>query len=65
MHWYGHLLRREDGDSLRMVFHFVVEDQSRKGRALRTGKLQVVKECVIACLMRESGFHWSRNGLKS
>ena len=32
VHWYGHVLRREDGHVLRKVLHFKVESQKKKGR---------------------------------
>ena len=36
VHWYGHVLRREDGHILRRVFDFEVEGQRKKGRLKST-----------------------------
>ena len=36
VHWYGHVLRREDGHVLRRSFYFEVEGQRKKGRVRRT-----------------------------
>ena len=32
VHWYDHVLRREDGHLLRRAFDFEAEDQRKKGR---------------------------------
>ena len=32
VHWYGHVLRREDGHISRRVLYFEVEGQSKTGR---------------------------------
>ena len=32
VHWYGHVLRREDGHILRIALDFEVEGQRKKGR---------------------------------
>ena len=34
--WYGHVLRREDGDVFRRTLDFEVEYQRKKGRPKRT-----------------------------
>ena len=31
VHWYGHVLRREDGHVLRRALDFEVEGQTKKG----------------------------------
>ena len=36
VHWYGHVLRREDGLVLRMVLDFKVEGHRKKGSPKRT-----------------------------
>ena len=36
--WYGHLLKREDGNILQRALDFEVEDQRKKGRLGRTWK---------------------------
>ena len=38
VHWYGHVLRREDGHVLRKAFDFDVEGERKKGRPMRTWK---------------------------
>ena len=35
VHWYGHVLRREDGRVLRRALDFEVEGQRKKGRPKR------------------------------
>ena len=45
-HWYGHVLRREDGHVLRRASDFEVEGQRKKGRSKRTWKKQVEEESV-------------------
>ena len=46
VHWHGHVLRREDGNVLRMALYFQVEGQRKKVRLKRTWKKQVEKEFV-------------------
>ena len=36
VHWYGHVLRKEDDHVLRRALHFEVECQRKKGRLKRT-----------------------------
>ena len=38
VHWYGHVLRREDGYVLRRALVFAVDGQRKKGRPKRTWK---------------------------
>ena len=38
MHWYGDLLRREDGHVTRRALEFEVDGQKKKGRLKRTLK---------------------------
>ena len=45
-HWYGDVLRREDGHVLRRALDFEVEGQRKKGRPKRTWKRQVELERV-------------------
>ena len=44
VHWYGHVLRREDGHVLRMALYFKVEGQHKKCRRKTTRKKQVEEE---------------------
>ena len=46
VHWYGHVLRREDGHVLRWALDFEVEGQRKKWRPKRTLKKQVEEESV-------------------
>ena len=53
VHWYGHVLRREDKHVLRRALDFEVEGQGKKGRPKRTWKKQVEEESVKVGLRRE------------
>ena len=44
--WYGYVLRREDGHTLRRAFDFDVEGQRKKGRMKSTWNRQVEEESV-------------------
>ena len=46
VHWYCHVLRREDGHVLRRALDFEVEGQRKKERSKRTWKRQVDEESV-------------------
>ena len=50
--WYGHVLRKEDGNALRKALYFEVEGQRKKGRRKRTWKKQVKEESVKVGLRR-------------
>ena len=56
VHWYGLVLRREDGHVLRMALDFEVEGQSKKRSPKRTWKKQVEEESVKIGLRREDVF---------
>ena len=53
VHWYGHVLGREDGNVLRSALDIVVESQRKKGRPERTWMKQVEEESVKVGLRRE------------
>ena len=53
VHWYGHVLRREDGLILGRALDFEVEGQSKKGMPKRTWKRQVEEESVKVGLRRK------------
>ena len=53
VHWYDHVLRREDGHVLRMVLDFKSEGHRKKGRPKRTWKRQVEEESMKVGLRRE------------
>ena len=62
VHWYGHVLRREDGNVLRRALYFQVESQRKKVRPKRTWKKQVEKEFVKVGLRKEDALcrpNWS------
>ena len=60
VHWYGHVLRREDGHVLRRVLEFEVEGQRKKRRQKRTWKKQVDEESVTFSLRMEGKLCQSR-----
>ena len=39
VHWYGHVLRRDDGHILRRALDFEIEGQRKKGRLKRTWEM--------------------------
>ena len=53
VHWYGHVLRREDGHVLRRALDYEVDGQRKKGRPKRTWKKQVEEEIVKVGLRME------------
>ena len=53
VHWYGDVLRREDGHVLRRALDYEVEGQRKKGRLKRTWERQVEEESVTVGLRRE------------
>ena len=60
VHWYDHVLRREDGHILRRAFDFEVEGQRKKGRVKRTWKSQVEEESMKVGLRREDALCQSK-----
>ena len=53
VHWYGHVLLRENGQVLRRALNFEVEGQKKKGRPNRTWKKQAEEESVKIGLRRK------------
>ena len=53
VHWYGHVLRRDDCHILRRSFDFELEGNRMIGRPKRTWKRRVDEECVKIGLRRE------------
>ena len=53
VHWYGHVLRREDGHFLRRAVDFEVEGQRMKGRPKRKWKKQIKEESVNVGLRKK------------
>ena len=46
VHWYGYVLRREDGHVFRRALDFEVEGQRKKGRMKSTWNRKVEEESV-------------------
>ena len=53
VHWYGHVLRREDGHIVRRALDFEVEGKWKKGKLKRTWKKKVKEESVKVGLRME------------
>ena len=53
VHWYGHVLRREDGRVLRSALDFEFYGHRKNGMPKRTWKKQVEEESVKIGLRRE------------
>ena len=56
VHWYVHVLTREDGHVLRWALDFEVECQRKKGWSKRTWKRQVEEESVKVGFRMEHTF---------
>ena len=63
VHWYGHVLRREDGHVLRRALHFEVEGQRKKGKPKRTWKKQVLEESMKVGLRRKDALYRSKRSV--
>ena len=50
--WYGHVLRREEGNVLRRALDLEVDGRRKRGRPRRTWKKQVEEECMKVGLGR-------------
>ena len=57
VHWYGHVLRSEDGHVLIRALDCEVEGQRMKGRLKRTWKTQVEEESIS--LVCEGKMHFA------
>ena len=53
VHWYGHVLRREDCPVLGRALYFEDEGQGKNGRLKRTRKKEVEEESVKVGLRRK------------
>ena len=53
VHWYGHVLRREDGHVSKIALNFEVEGHDKKWRLKCTWKKQVEDESMDVDLSRE------------
>ena len=63
VHWYSHVLRRENGHVMRRALDFEIKGQRRKGRLKRTWKKQIKEESVKAGLRRGDALCRSRWGV--
>ena len=59
-HWYGYVLRREDGHVLRSALDFEVEGQMKKGKPKRTWQKQAEEKGVKVGLRREDALCQSK-----
>ena len=62
-HWYGQVMRRENGHILRRALDVEAEGQWKKGRLKWTWKRQVEEESVKVVLRREDAFCQSKWGV--
>ena len=56
VHWYCHLLWREEGHVLRRALDFEVEGQRKKGRPKKTWRKQVEEESMKVGLRGKTHF---------
>ena len=60
VHWYGHVLRREDGHILRWALDFEVEGQRKNGSPKGIWKKQVEEESMRVGLRRKDALCHSK-----
>jgi len=60
LRWYGHVLRKEDTDSVKKYMEYEVEGSRPRGRPKRTWKEVVQKDCQTRDLNREDAMDRSR-----
>ena len=53
VHWFSHVLRREDGHVLKRAFEFEVEGQTMEGRSQRSWKWPTEEKNMKVSLSRE------------
>ena len=58
--WYGHVLRRDEGQVLRKALEFEVKGKRKRGRPNNTWKTQVEKESKSVGLEKEDAWHRAR-----
>ena len=58
--WYGHVLRRDDGQVLRKALEFEVKGKRKQGRPKKTWKTQVEKESKSVILENEDALNRAR-----
>ena len=57
MRWYGHVLTRDDGHVLRKALEFEVKGKRKRGRPMKTWKMQVEKESKSVGLEKEDALN--------
>ena len=58
--WYGHVLRRDDGNVLRKALEFEVRGKRKRGQPRKTWKMQVEKESRGVGLKKEDALNRAR-----
>ena len=58
--WYGHVLRRDDGNVLRKALEFEVRGKRKQGRPKKTWKMQVEKESKSVGLEKKDAMNRAR-----
>ena len=58
--WYGHVLRRDDGDVLRKALEFEVRGKRKPGQPKKTWKMQVEKESKRVGLEKKDAINRAR-----
>ena len=60
LHWYGHVLRKEDADWVKKCMEYEVEDPRPRGRPKRTWREVVKKDCQACKLNTEDAMDRSK-----
>ena len=60
LRWYGHVLRKEDTDSMKKCMEYEVDGSRPRGRPKRTLKEVVQKDCQARNLNREDAMDRGR-----
>jgi len=62
LRWYGHVLRKEDNDWVKKCVEYEVESARSKGRAKKTWRVIVEKDCQARKLNREDAMDRNDGG---
>jgi len=60
LRWYGHVLRKEDTDSVKKCMEYEVEGSRQRGRPKRTWKEVVQKDCQARNFNKEDAMDRGR-----
>ena len=60
LHWYGHVLQKEDTDWVKKCMEYEVEGSRQRGRPKRTWKEVVQKDCQARNLNKEDAMDRGR-----